>query len=308
MEVMSLLFTMTLVVFIVSMMLAAGMSTTMAGLGRVFRNVPLVLLALAVNLVLVPLLGWGIAAMLSLATPAFIALVLIASSPGGPFATKLAVTQRGDVVTAGSLQVLMAALGSITFPITVSWILSTADLGENISIPVGRLMATVIVLQLVPFALGLAIRNWAPHVADGWLKTAMRVSNISFFAVLIGALLGGWQSIVDLVGSRALLAAIIFGVLSVVIGTTVGVGSFRARTTVGLMAPIRNAGPVFAAIGIAFANDAELLGTATGLILVSILIPTFLASFLARRRTASQEPVSEKEGVAAEGLIGDRPV
>ena len=64
------------------MMLAAGLSATVASLGRVFRKVWLVILVLVVNFVLVPLLGWGIAELFALTTPAFIALVLVACSPG----------------------------------------------------------------------------------------------------------------------------------------------------------------------------------------------------------------------------------
>jgi BASS family bile acid:Na+ symporter len=105
-------------VLIVSTMLAAGLGTTVAALGRRFRNLRLVLLVLVMNLVLVPLIGWGTAEVLSLAVPASIALVLLACSTGAPIAAiaaKLAMIRRGDVVTAASLQVLLAAVGSLTF-------------------------------------------------------------------------------------------------------------------------------------------------------------------------------------------------
>lgn len=303
MEILSTLFTMVLVVFVVSMMLAAGLSTTTAALGQVFRKVWLVLLVLIVNFVLVPLLGWGIAELLALATPAFIALVLIACSPGAPFGTKVAVMQRGDVVTAGALQVLMAALGSVTFPFTANWIISNAGLGAGVSLPVSRLVGTVVVLQLVPFVVGLAVRNWAPQMAGGWLKTSARVSSIAFFAVVAGALLGGWREIVDLVGSKALLGAIILAVLAIALGTFLARGNTKERTTVGLLAPMRNAGPVFAAIGIGFDNDPAILGSATALLLVMTVVGILFASFLARRRPLPEDEPSPlppaEEGVAS---------
>jgi BASS family bile acid:Na+ symporter len=291
-EVLSTLFTMVLVVFVVSMMLAAGLSTTVAALGQVFRKVWLVILVLIVNFVLVPLLGWGIAELFALATPAYVALVLLACSPGAPFGTKVAVTQRGDIVTAGVLQVLLAALGSITFPFTANWIISSADLGNDISLPVARLVGTVVVLQLVPFVVGLAVRNWAAHMAGGWLKVSSRVSSVTFFAVIAGALLGGWSQIVELIGSRALLAALVLAVLAIALGTFIAVGSMKVRTTVGLLAPMRNAGPVFAAIGIGFANDPAILGAATAMLLVMSVVGIILASFLARKRPLPEEATS----------------
>src|SRR5215208_2215018 len=109
-------------VLIVSTMFAAGLGTTVGDLWATFRTVKLILLVLVANLVLVPLIGWGTAVVLSLAAPAYIALVLVACSPGAPFAAKLAMIQRGDVITGASLQVLLAAIGSLTFAPTANWI------------------------------------------------------------------------------------------------------------------------------------------------------------------------------------------
>ena len=65
MEVINALLNIVLVVFIVSTMLAAGLGTTIAGLRETFRHVGLVILVLVMNLVLVPLIGWGTATVLS---------------------------------------------------------------------------------------------------------------------------------------------------------------------------------------------------------------------------------------------------
>jgi BASS family bile acid:Na+ symporter len=296
MDILSTIFSLVLGVFIVSMMLAAGLSATIASLGQVFRRFWLVILVLLVNFVLIPLLGWGVAELFALATPAFIAMVLVACSPGAPFGVKPAVTSGGDVVTASSLQILMAALGSFTFPFTANWILSAANLGEDISLPVGRLVGTVVVLQIVPFIVGMAMRNWAPQTAGGWLKASMSVSGIAFFAVLALALLGGWQEIVDLIGSRTMLASIVLAVIALALGIFIAAGSGGIRTTVGLLAPNRNAGPVFAAIGIAFANDPSILGAATAIMLIGTVISILFASFLARRRAAPVEAPASTAG------------
>jgi BASS family bile acid:Na+ symporter len=153
------------------------------------------------NLVLVPLIGWGTAEVLSLAVPASIALVLLACSPGAPIAAKLAMIRRGDVVTAASLQVLLAAVGSLTFAPTANVIFTAAKLGGGISLPVGRLVLTVAVLQLLPFAVGLALRNWAPETATQWITPALQTSNLTLVAVLALSLLGSWRQIVALIGS-----------------------------------------------------------------------------------------------------------
>ena len=245
---------------------------------------------------LVPLLGWGIAELFALTTPAFIALVLIACSPGAPFGVKVAVTAGGDVVTASSLQILIAVIGSFTFPITANWILSAADMGEEISLPVGRLVGTIVVLQIIPFIVGMAVRNWAPQTAGGWLKSSMKVSGMTFFAVLALALLGGWQEIVDLIGSRTMVAALVFTVIALAVGVLVATGPARIRTTVGILAPNRNAGPVFAAVGIAFANDPAILGATLSIMMVGLVVSILFGSFLARKRRSPRGAGIDRRG------------
>ncbi len=82
------------------------------------------------------------------------------------------------------------------------------------------------------------------------------------------------------------MAATIFAVVILVIGYFVAVGSKETRTTVTLLEPIRNSGPVFAAIAIAFNNDPEILGAATGIILVQIIVGIFIASHIGKGRPA----------------------
>jgi bile acid:Na+ symporter, BASS family len=130
----------------------------------------------------------------------------------------MAMIQKGDVVTGSVLQVVLAAVGSLTFPITANLLLGWANLGDDLAIPVGWLVLRVAVLQLVPFAVGLVMRAWAPGTAASWMPPAARVSNLAFVGVLALGMLGSWQQIVDLIGSRTLPAAIVFTVLGVAVG------------------------------------------------------------------------------------------
>ena len=301
MDVMNAVLNTVVVVLIASTMFGAGLGTTLGALGATFRNVKLVLLVVVANLVLVPLIGWGTAAVLSLDTPAYIALVLLACSPGAPFAAKLAMIQRGDVVTGASLQVFLAAIGSLTFAPTANAIFTAANLGGGISLPVGQLVLTVAVLQLLPFAVGLALRKWAPETATQWRAPALQISNLALVAVLALSLLGSWQQITALVASLTLLAAVIFNVVAFGIGTLVASGSLVTRTTAGLLAPARNAGPVFAAVGIAFNNDPEILGALTGILLVGLAVGVAVAAYLARHRPPPEteaEPQAESQAQA----------
>jgi bile acid:Na+ symporter, BASS family len=290
MEFVTAAFNVVLVAFVASTMLAAGLGTRVADLVAVLRRGSLLVLVLAANLVVVPLLGWGIAWLFSLSTAATIALILVASSPGAPFGAKVAMIQRGDVLTGSTLQVLLAAVGSVTFPLTANALIGLAGVGGDLALPVGDLVRSVAILQLVPFAVGLALRHWNSDAATRWGTSAQRVSSFSFAAVLLLGLGSSWEQIVSLLGSRTLLAAGVFTVLAAVAGGLLASGSPVRRTTMGGIAPLRNAGPAFAAVAIAFGSDPEILAALSGILLVGLVVCLLGAARLASTR--SEGPVA----------------
>ncbi|MBB6345810.1 BASS family bile acid:Na+ symporter [Nonomuraea muscovyensis] len=284
MNTLQLLFNAVTVIFIAATMFAAGLGATLPALRVVFSNVPLLLLVLLANLVVIPLLGWGVATLFGLPAAAFIALLLIASSPGGPFGAKLGMVQNGDVVAGAAMQVLLAAIGSITFGPTVNVILKAANVGGGVSLDVATLMLTVAVLQLVPFVVGLVVRHYAPSTALSWHPVAATVSNVTFLVVLAGMLVGNWRDVVALIGSRSLLAGCVFAVIAFALGTALATGPFERRTTMGGVAAVRNAGPALAAVGLAFGNDPAILGALAAVLLSGLAAAVPIAAVLSRGR------------------------
>ncbi|WP_329203141.1 bile acid:sodium symporter family protein [Streptomyces sp. NBC_01435] len=289
METLHLVLNAVTVIFIAATMFAAGLGATVPALRGVFTNVPLLLLALITNMVVVPLLGWGIGALFSLPSAAFIALILVASSPGGPFGAKLAMVQSGDVVGGAAMQVLLASVGSITFAPTVNGLLTAADVGTNVSLDVGALVRTVALLQLVPFAIGLLIRHYAELTARSWHPPAAAVSNVTFLIVLAGMLLGNWQGVAALLGSLALLAGFLLSAIAFAAGTLLATGPFVRRTTMGGVASVRNAGPALAAIGIAFNDQPAILGALAAILLSGLAAALPIATLLSNRRKSPQQ-------------------
>jgi bile acid:Na+ symporter, BASS family len=61
----------------------------------------------------------------------------------------------------------------------------------------------VAVLQLVPFAVGLAVRAWAPATAATWMPPVARASNLSFLGVLAERAAAEGVELVELGVARA---------------------------------------------------------------------------------------------------------
>lgn len=286
MDTLRLLFNAITVIFIAATMFSAGLGATLPALRAVVSDVPLLLLALLANMVVVPLLGWGIGELLGLTAAPFIALVLVASSPGGPFGAKLAMIQGGDVAAGAATQVLLATAGSLTFAPTVTIILTTADVGTDVSLDVGTLVRTVALLQLVPFTVGLLLRRYATSTARSWHPTGTVISNVTFLIVLVGMVVGNWHDIVALLGSRTLLAGFILAAAAFAVGTLLATGMPTRRTSLGGVTAVRNAGPALAAIGLAFDNEPSVLGALAAVLLSGLAAALPIAAVLRGQRRA----------------------
>lgn len=273
-------------VFVAITLLAVGLGTTCEMLRRTIGNGPLLLGALAANLVLIPALGWGLAEILAPSGATFIALVLAGASPGGPFGAKLAQIQRGDAVAGAALMAILAVIGSVTVPALVAFILSTAHVGgaDDISIAVGPLILRIVISQIVPFALGMATRATSARTASRALPVALRVSTISFLVLLAWILIEGVGDVVKLAG-LFLLAAVALIVSAVVFGALLAPSPAEIRTTAGAIAGVRNAAPMLAVIAAEFADEPGILPAVAAIVLVELFLQLPWNLWLARRRS-----------------------
>ena len=272
-------------VFVATTLLAVGLGTTGKMLRRTISNGPLLLGALAANVILIPALGWGLAEILALNGPTFIALVLAAASPGGPFGAKLAQIQRGDAVAGAALMAILAVIASVTVPILVAFILSTARVGgvDDISIAVGPLIVRIAISQVVPFALGMAARAASARTANRAQPAALLTSTVTFVILLAWILIEGFGDVVRLAGPF-LLGAVTLIALAVLFGAVLAPGPAEIRTTAGAIAGVRNAAPMLAVIAAEFADEPGILPAVAAIVLVELFLQLPWNLWLASRR------------------------
>jgi len=106
--------------------------------------------------------------------------------------------------------------------------------------------------------------------------------------VIALAILGSWQTIIDLIGSRTLIAGIVFSVAVIIAGYFISQGGSGTRKATGLVMPGSNAGPAFAAVAIAFNNDPAILGAVSALIFIQIIVVMVVASYLGKTEEEQQ--------------------
>ena len=123
------------------------------------------------QLVLLPLIAWGVATILNLSELMTIGLMLIACCPGGSSSNVFSKLAKGDVALSVSLTGVSSIITLFTIPLIMQ--VTTAHTGEAIGIhlPVKNLLMQNIVTMLLPIILGILMRK-------RWQNAAYRIDRV----------------------------------------------------------------------------------------------------------------------------------
>src|SRR3974390_1147637 len=127
MELLSKAVPVTLLIFVVSSMLAVGLSLSVSEILAPLRNGRLVSLALLANFVLMPLGALGIARLLNLDEPLGIALVLLGAAAGSPLLPKLVAIAKCDTAFGVGLMLLLMIVTVVYMPLVLPLLLKSVS-------------------------------------------------------------------------------------------------------------------------------------------------------------------------------------
>lgn len=221
-------------VFIVASMLAMGMSLTVPMILEPLKNVRLVLVALLANFVLVPLLAYLITLVIPLDQPLQVGLIVLATAAGAPFLPKLVTGAKGNIALGVGLMVLLMVVTIAYMPIVLPLLL------PGVSVDPLAIAENLIVLMLIPLAIGLLMRSHSPDTAAKWQPFMNKISGFAIVVLLVVGLGLNISNILGLIGSLGLLALVLFIIGSFLIGFVLGGGNSGLRDVMGLGTAQRN--------------------------------------------------------------------
>ena len=255
--------------FIVSSMLAMGMSLTMAQILQPLRNVRLVLLALLANFVLTPLLAYVIIRVIPLEQSLQIGLVVLATAAGAPFLPKLVQGAKGNIAFGVGLMTLLMVVTIVYMPLVLPLMLPGVEINP------WDIAKSLIVLMLIPLAISLLFKSHSPDSAAHWAATLNKISGLAILILLVVGLGLNVSNIIDLLGSLGLLALLLFIVGSLLIGLLLGGRDPAVRSVMGLGTAQRN---VAAAILVSVQNFSDTNTVSfvlvAAVLLLLVLLPT----------------------------------
>ncbi|MFN2241236.1 MAG: bile acid:sodium symporter family protein [Anaerolineae bacterium] len=283
-EILATLAQLSVLVFVIGSMASMGLSLKIPQIIAPLKNVKLVLLALVANFVLVPLLAFLITLVIDLDQPVQIGLILLATSAGAPFLPKLAQAAKGNTAFSVGLMVLLMVVTIIYLPLVLPLLLSGVEVNP------WDIAQSLIVMMLIPLAVGLFIKARYEDMAARIQPTFGQASNISLLVLTVLGLVLNFKSMIDLVGSLGILAGIIFIVLAVAVGFLMGMlGSTDGgiRSVMGLGTAQRN---ISAALVVGAQNfDSDVITYLMVIAIIGLVVLMPLAGELGKRAKAAVE-------------------
>ncbi|KAA3635725.1 MAG: bile acid:sodium symporter family protein [Armatimonadetes bacterium] len=255
------------IVFVISSMLAMGLSLLVPQIIAPLRNVKLVVLALAVNFVAVPLVAVGINAVIDLDADLYTGLLLVATAAGAPFLPKLAQVAKGNIALSVGLMVLLMVVTVVYMPLVLPLLLT------DVEVNAWDIARSLIVMMLLPLGIGLFTKARWRSIADSLQPVMSQTSSVAIVFMLVAGIVMSWSDIVDLIGTGGLLAAIIFLAASLALGYVAGGSDAGTRSVLGLGTAQRNLSAALVVGAQNFSGDALVFVVVIAFVGLAILIP-----------------------------------
>lgn len=267
-------------VFVVTSMLAMGMNLTVDQIVAPLRNARFVVLALLANFVLVPALAYLIAAVIPIDDSLRTGLIVLAAAGGAPFLPKLVQVAQGPIALGVGIMVLLMVVTIAYLPIVLPLLL------PGVEVDPWAIAQSLVVLMLVPLAIGLLIRANVPDAAAQYGPIFTKASGLAIVILMVAGLALSARNILGLLGTGGIIALLLFVFGSLVIGVVLGGRDPGVRSVLGLGTAQRNVSAALVVTAQNFGADTLTFVLVGAIVMLLVLMPA--ARRLGARPTGAQ--------------------
>ncbi len=278
-EILTTIASIALNLFVITSMLAMGMSLTVKQIIDPLRNVRLVVLVLVGNFVLIPALAWGLTAVLPMGQAQTTALILVGACAGAPFLPKLAQMAKGNLALSVGLMVMLMVVTIFYAPLVLPLLL------PGVQVDALAIAQSLIVLMLLPLAIGLLVKWRYTETAVSWQPHLSQASTYSLLLLIAAGLLLQWRNILGAIGSWLILGTILLVVGALVIGYFLSFGSDAADRKVAALGTGQRNLSAALLVGSSL-GDAETLVMTLVASLILVVILLVISGEIGKRETA----------------------
>ncbi len=157
------IFKTSIILMLFFVMVGMGLTLTVKDFKLVFIKPKAIFVGALLQWVLMPLVAVGLGRLLGFYETfpfIFVGMVLITASPGGVTSNLMTYYARGDLALSVSLTSFSTVLSLFFTPALLAWYCANVP---EVTVPVGLIVQTIIVLVIVPLTVGMLVRaKWEP--------------------------------------------------------------------------------------------------------------------------------------------------
>lgn len=172
-------------------MLGLGLSLSLDDFKRIFQNPKAMIVGALTQLVLLPTLGFAVAAFMLKDSPELaVGLIILAMCPGGPTSNLLTHLGNGDTALCISLTALSSIVKIFTIPLMVNIAIQRymGD-GYNLHLEVFSSIIKIFSITIIPASIGMVVKAYASSFAERAQKPVKIMSAIFLVVIILGAIM-----------------------------------------------------------------------------------------------------------------------
>jgi BASS family bile acid:Na+ symporter len=264
---------------LIAITLSMGLAVNFDEVRSSMRSLRSMLLGLFANFVLVPAFTIGLLYLFDANPMVSAGFLILAVCPGAPVGPPFAAVAKGDVAFATGQMVLLAGLSAVLAPALLSVLLAPLLPASELRIDYLAIVRTLLVVQMLPLAIGVGLHRWAPKFASTVTGPVRLAGNLVLFGA-IGLILASEYETLAMIRLRGWAGMLLLLLSCVLIGWFCGGPALATRKSLAVTTAARNAGVGLVIVSSSFANTAAVTAViAFGL--VSILSALGCAFLLA---------------------------
>lgn len=279
-EVLQVLMNLSVLVFVITSMLAMGLNLTVGQIIEPLKNARLVILALVANFILVPALVYLILLVIPLDQGLATGLILMATAAGAPFLPKLAQSAKGNVAFSVGLMVLLMIGTIIYMPLVLPLLLQGVDVNA------WDIAKSLIFMMLIPLIIGLFIKARYESIAESLQPHMATTSTAAMVVLMVLGLVLNFSSIIGIIGTGGVVAILLFLIGALVMGYFMGGSDGNIRSVLGLGTAQRNLSAAIVVATQNFSDDPNVLTMILVAGLIGLVLLMVIGGELGKRSQA----------------------
>lgn len=171
-------------------MFGMGLSLRVGDFKRILIYPKAVAIGLTNQLVLLPLIAFGLIQVFGLKTELAVGLMILAACPGGATSNLITHLAKGDSALSITLTAFSSLITVLTIPFVVNFAIQYFMPGGEV--PPLNILGTVfsvLFITIIPVAIGMSVLAKAPDLAAKWDKPFRKISTVFFILIVVATVL-----------------------------------------------------------------------------------------------------------------------